>query len=214
MNRFCLLLVGILLLSFSLNCKKVYEMYDKNVSGVVLSDELIEKYIKAVKSLHKLGPSIPQKLAEKGGSEATGIELYNEIDSVIKEAGFKDYFEFVKVNAKVAWAWNVSQGELGIAKFQGMTDNGIKQMEEAITNPDVPEETKAELRKAKQDILNNWAHNKKYADISMSIVRPLTNEHDLEIIKRHQKELMEAYTGIPQEKLQEIDSSLFISKQE
>ena len=90
----------------------------------------------------------------------------------------------------------------------------IKQMEEAITNPDVPEETKAELRKAKQDILNNWAHNKKYADISMSIVRPLTNEHDLEIIKHHQKELMEAYTGIPQEKLQEIDSSLFISKQE
>jgi len=212
MNRFFLFILGILLLLFSFHCKKIYEMYDRNVSGVVLTDELIEKYTKAVKSLHKLGPSIPQKLAEKGESEATGIELYNEIDGVIKEAGFKDYSEFVKVNAKVAWAWNVSQGEMGIAKFQGMTDNGVKQMDEAIANPDVPEETKAELRKAKQEILNNWAHNKKYADISMSIVRPLTNQYDLEIIKRHQKELMEAYTGIPQAKLQEIDPSLFISE--
>ena len=212
MNRFLIFILSILLLSFSFHCKKIYEIYDQNVSGVVLSDELIEKYIKAVKALHKLGPGIPQKLAEKGESEATGIELYNEIDGVIKEAGFKDYFEFVKVNAKIAWAWNVSQGELGIERFKGMTDNGVKQMDEAIANPDVPEETKAELRKARQEILDNWAHNKKYADISMSIVRPLTNRHDLEIIKRHQKELMEAYTGIPQAKLQEIDPSMFITE--
>lgn len=212
MNRFCLSLVCILFLSFSFNCKKIYEIYNQNVAGVELTDELIEKYIKAVKSLHKLGPSIPQKLAEKGESEATGIELYNEIDAVIKEAGFKDYFEFVKVNAKIAWAWNVSQGELGIQKFQMMKDSGLQQMDDAIANPEVPEETKAELRKARQEIIDNWAHNKKYADISMSIVKPLTNEHDLEIIKRHQKELMEAYIGIPQEKLQEIDSSMFITE--
>lgn len=212
MNRFVVSIFGILLLSFSLNCKKIYEIYNQNVAGVELTDELIEKYIKAVKSLHKLGPSIPQKLAEKGESEATGIELYNEIDGVIKEAGFKDYFEFVKVNAKIAWAWNVSQGELGIARFQMMKDSGLQQMDEAIANPDVPEASKAELRKAKQEILDNWAHNKKYADISMSIVRPLTNRHDLEIIKRHQKELMEAYTGLPQAKLQEIDPSMFITE--
>ena len=212
MNRICLSIVCILFLSFSFNCKKIYVIYNQNVTGVELTDELIEKYIKAVKSLHKLGPSIPQKLAEKGESEATGIELYNEIDAVIKEAGFKDYFEFVKVNAKIAWAWNVSQGELGIQKFQMMKDSGLQQMDDAIANPEVPEETKAELRKARQEIIDNWAHNKKYADISMSIVKPLTNEHDLEIIKRHQKELMEAYIGIPQEKLQEIDSSMFITE--
>lgn len=212
MNRFFVAIFCFLFLLLSFNCKKIYEIYGKNVTGVVLSDELIEKYIKAVKALHKLGPNLPQKLAEKGEGAVNGMELYNEIESVIKEAGFKDYFEFVKVNSKVAWAWNVSQGELGIARFQMMKDSGLQQMEEAIANPDVPEETKAELRKAKQEIIDNWAHNKKYADISMSIVRPLTNQHDLEIIKRHQKELMEAYTSIPQEKLQEIDSNMFISE--
>lgn len=212
MKRIVIFTMVFLSFSQSFHCKKIYQMYETNVSGVELTDEMIQKYIKAVKALHKLGPSIPQKLAEKGESEATGIELYNEIDSVIKEAGFKDYFEFVKVNAKVAWAWNVSQGELGILRFQMMKDSGLQQMDEAINNPDIPEETKTKLRKAKQEIINNWAHNKKYADISMSIVKPLTNQHDLEIIKRHQKELMEAYTGIPQERLQEIDPSMFISE--
>ncbi len=212
MKRIVIFTMVFLSFSQSFNCKKIYQMYETNVSGVELTDEMIQKYIKAVKALHKLGPSIPQKLAEKGESEATGIELYNEIDSVIKEAGFKDYFEFVKVNAKVAWAWNVSQGELGILRFQMMKDSGLQQMDEAINNPDIPEETKTELRKAKQEIIDTWAHNKKYADISMSIVKPLTNQHDLEIIKRHQKELMEAYTGIPQERLQEIDPSMFISE--
>jgi hypothetical protein len=210
MNRFFLFLV-IIVLGLLLDCKKIYEAYDKNVSGVTLTDELIEKYIKAVRSLHKLGPSIPQKLAEKGESEATGIDLYHEIDNVIKEAGFKDYFEFVKVNAKVAWAWNISQGELGIQKFQGMKDEGLKQIEETLANPEVPEETKKELRKARQEIIDTWMHNKKYADISMNIVKPLTNEHDLEIIKRHHKEIMEAYTGLPQEKLQDIDFNVFIN---
>lgn len=212
MKRLILFTIVILVCLELFNCKKIYQMYGQNVSGVELTDEMIQKYIKAVKALHKLGHSIPQKLAEKGESEATGIELYNEIDSVIKEAGFKDYFEFVKVNAKIAWAWNVSQGDLGIKKFQTMKDSGLQQMEEAIANPDVPEETKAELRKAKQEILDSWEHNKKYADIAMNIVKPLTNEYDLEIIKRHQKELMEAYTGMPQEKLQEIDPGMFITE--
>ncbi len=212
MKRIVIFTMVLLSFSQSFHCKKIYQIYETNVSGVELTDEMIQKYIKAVKALHKLGPSIPQKLAEKGESEATGIELYNEIDSVIKEAGFKDYFEFVKLNAKVAWAWNVSQGDLGIARFQTMKDNGIKQIEETLANPEVPEETKVELRKTKQEILDNWEHNKKYADIAMSIVRPLTNRHDLEVIKRHQKELMEAYTGVPQEKLQEIDSSIFITE--
>lgn len=131
---------------------------------------------------------------------------------MIKEAGFKDYFEFVKVNAKIAWAWNVSQGELEIERFKGMTDNGVKQMDEAIANPDVPEETKAELRKARQEILDNWAHNKSMRIFPWALFVLFTNRHDLEIIKRHQKELMEAYTGIPQAKLQEIDPSMFITE--
>ncbi|TGN09845.1 hypothetical protein EHS11_12285 [Leptospira ilyithenensis] len=193
-------------------CGKLYEIYQNNVSGIELTDELIQKYVSAVKALHKLGSDIPKQLAEKGESEATGLELFNQIESIIKDAGFKDYAEFVKVNAKVAWAWNVSQGELGIQKFQNMKDDGLKQIEDTLADPSVPEEAKIELRKAKQKITDDWSHNKKYADISMSIVRPLTNSHDLEIIKRNQKEIMEAYTGIPQNKLKEIDPSLFITK--
>ena len=211
MNRKIIFTIVIFILMQSFNCKKIYQMYGQTVSGVELTDENIEKYVKAVKALHKLGPNLPEQLAEKGDS-ATGMEVFNEIEGVIKDAGFKDYFEFVKINAKVAWAWNVSQGEVGIQKFQIMKDNGIRRMDESIADPQVPEETKEELRKARQEILANWEHNKKYADLTLNFVRPLTNEHDLEIIKRHQKELMEAYTGKPIEELSEIDSNLFFGK--
>jgi hypothetical protein len=81
MNRLILFTIVILGFLQLPNCKKIYQMYGQNVSGVELTDEVISKYIKAVKALHNLGTSIPQKLAEKGESEATGIELYDEIDS-------------------------------------------------------------------------------------------------------------------------------------
>ncbi|WP_411824495.1 hypothetical protein [Leptospira sp. 'Mane'] len=212
MKQHLLFILIFISLFLSIQCKKLYEVYENNVSGIELTDELIAKYVKAVKGLHKLGPDIPKQLAEKGESNATGLELFHQIESVIKDAGFKDYAEFVKVNAKVAWAWNVSQGELGIQKFQNMKDDGLRQIEDTLVDPSVPEEVKAELRKTKQRIIEDWSHNKKYADISMSIVRPLTNHHDLEIIKRNQKEIMEAYTGIPQNQLKEIDPTLFITE--
>lgn len=187
-------------------------MYQTNVSGVDLNDEIIQKYVIAVKSLHKLGPNLPQELAEKGESAATGMEVFNQIESAIKEAGFKDYYEFVKVNSKVAWAWNVSQGEIGMQKFQIMKDSGIQRLDESLNDPNVPDDVKAELKKTRQEILDNWAQNKPYADLAMKVVRPLTNEHDLEIIKRNQKILMEAFTGRPIEELQEIDPNLFLKK--
>ncbi|TGN17193.1 hypothetical protein [Leptospira idonii] len=210
MNRFFITTFFLSTLLVFSQCGKLYEIYDQNVSGVELNDDVIRKYVTAVKALHKLGPDIPKKIAEK--NDPTGLAMFAEIESVIQQAGFKDYAEFVKVNAKVAWAWNVSQGELGIQKFKTMKDQGLIDLEEALNNPNVPEETKIELRKTKDRIINDWAANKKYADIAMKIVKPLTNEHDLEIIKRNQKELMEAYTGISQAKLKEIDPSLFITK--
>lgn len=209
MKRYFVLILFMMLL---VHCNKIYQMYNSNVSGVELNDEVIEKYIKAVRALHKLGPNLPQELAEKGESAATGLEVFNQIESVIKEAGFKDYYEFVKVNSKVAWAWNVSQGEIGMQKFQVMKDSGIQRLDESLNDPNVPDDVKAELRKTRQEILDNWAQNKPYADLAMKVVRPLTNEHDLEVIKRNQKNLMEAFTGRPLEELQEIDPNLFLKK--
>lgn len=191
---------------------KIYDKYRETVQGEELTDESVVKYIKTVKALHKFGQNLPQNIAETKGDPVTGIEGYSQIESIIKENGFDSFAQFVKINAKVAWAWNVAQGDIGIQKYQSLKDAGTEQLQSAINNPDVPEETKVELRKSLAEIEASWQHNKKYADMTLNFVRPLTNEKDMEIIKKHQKELMEAYTGRPIEELVDIDPKKFITE--
>ena len=49
--------------------------------------------------------------------------------------------------------------------------------------------------------------------MTLKFIRPFTNEKDLEVIKKHQKELMEAYSGLSLKKLNEIDASQFLNRQ-
>lgn len=193
--------------------QKLYGDYHKVVAPAgELTDERVQNYINAVKKLHKLGPKLPQKIAESKNNQVGKVDLYNEIDQLVKDEGFTDYFDFVRINAKVAWAWNISQGHIAMDKFQKMNDNGIKQIDEALKTPNLPQETRQELLKAKEEIQKNWNHNKKYADISLNFVKPLTNQNDLTMIKKYQKELMEAYTSIPIDQLKEIDPDIFLNQ--
>jgi hypothetical protein len=208
----------IILFTFFGNCKpdfwkeKIYDNYKETVSSVGdLTDEQVLKYIKVVRELHKLGPSLPEKIADHEGDPGMGNAVFTEIEKEIKDGGFKDYTEFVKVNAKVAWAWNVSQGEKGIQDFKTMKDIGVEKLNEALANPNIPEETKVELRKTLAETEANWAKNKKYADMTLTFVKPFTNENDLAVIKRHYKELMEGFTGRSLEELNQIDPKQFLS---
>ena len=192
--------------------KKIYDNYKETVSSVGdLNDETVLKYTKVVKELHKLGPSIPEKIAGREGDPEVGEEVFSQIEKIIKDGGFKDYTEFVKVNAKVAWAWNVSQGEKGIQDIQTMKDIGVSKIKEALANPNIPEETKVELRKTLAETESNWEKNKYYADMTLNFVKPFTNKNDLDVINRHYKDLMEGFTGRTLEELNIIDPKDFLS---
>lgn len=213
-------LIAIILLIFlgNIDCKldfwkkKIYDNYKETVSSVgELTDETVLKYIKVVRELHKLGPSIPEKIAGREGDPEVGKEVFSQIEKIIKDGGFKDYTEFVKVNAKVAWAWNTSQGEKGIQNFQTMKEIGVSKLNEALANPNIPEETKVELRKTLAETESNWEKNKYYADLTLNFVKPFTNKNDLDVINRHYKELMEGFTGRSLEELKSIDPNSFLS---
>ncbi len=203
-----------LFLSFCGEAKdKIQGAYNKTVSGVEVTDENVVKYVAAVKALRELGPDIPKKLAEREEKIKAGMEIYSQIEETVKKAGFKDAPEFMKLNAKIAWAWNVSQGETGMQKMETMKDEGLAKMDAAINNPATPESAKEELKKAREVINENWEKNRKYAEMTLKFIRPFTNEKDLEVIKKHQKELMEAYSGLSLKKLNEIDASQFLNRQ-
>lgn len=203
-----------LILSFCGEAKdKIQGAYNKTVSGVEVTDENVVKYVAAVKALREIGPDIPKKLAEREEKIKAGMEIYSQIEETVKKAGFKDAPEFMKLNAKIAWAWNVSQGETGMHKMETMKDEGLAKMDAAINNPATPESAKEELKKAREVINQNWEKNRKYAEMTLKFIRPFTNEKDLEVIKKHQKELMEAYSGLSLKSLNEINASQFLNKE-
>ncbi len=196
--------------------EKLYEMYHQQVSSVGdLTDEMVLKYIKTYRILKKNGRNYLQYISKDPDKGQAG---FNAIQKDIQSGGFEDYAEFVKVNAKIAWAWNLAQARIGMEKqgklqkwAQSTTDSGIAVIQKQLNNPDVPESTKKELRKTlaqlqaqKKTLAGTYAKNKKWADWAMNFTKPLTNSKDIEVILRHKNALMEVFTGLSREQLNKI----------
>lgn len=194
----------------------LYKKYHEVVSSAgELDDAKMQKYIKTMGILRKTGINFQKWLEEnpEGGKDG-----FAKIESAIQEGGFEDYATFVKVNAKVAWAWNMAQAEVGMERqknlneaSQDMTQQGIDLIDQQLADPNLPEEAKAELRKTreqlvqqKQVIKDTWDKNKVYADWAMEVVGPLTNDKEVALVKKYESELMEVFTGLSKEQIDQI----------
>ena len=205
--------------AFSCYQEATYEMYRKRVQAENLTDESVQRYIKTYRVLRANGQNY-LKFIEKEGNEP---EAYRQMEETIKKGGFQDFGQFVRVNAKIAWAWNLAQARVGLKKQQQLQewgqhelDKGIRQVEEALADPAVPETAKTELRKTlaelqqgKQRLGSTYKKNMRWAEWAMNFAEPLTNDRDTKIVMRHEKELMEVFTGLSRRQLDEIqDHSL------
>lgn len=197
--------------------KKIYEMYHKQVSSIGnLDDEMVVKYIQTYRNLRTFGIEFTNYIKQNPKEKQ---QIFSKIETIIRDGGFTDFSEFVKVNAKIAWAWNMAQARIGLEKQQNLQDWGQKSLaegeqmiEEQLANPNVPEESKKELRKSlqqlrenKQNLKNTYQKNLKWANWAMEMTMPLTNEQDMEVILRHEKELMEVFTGLNAQQLDQIN---------
>lgn len=197
----CILLISGLLLS---SCaveeeaeNQIVQLYKKvSKSNMPLTDELVEKYIVAYRNLKKQGPEILNDVNKSNGDVNAANAQFNNIEKTMQDAGFKDYPEFVVVNARIAWAFNIIEGTAAVGDFEGRKDDGLRQIDSVLALPEVPEETKAELRKSREAITKDWDKNKKWADFTLEKINKLTSDADKEVIKRHRKQLLEVYSGI------------------
>ena len=194
----------------------LYKKYHEVVSSVgELDDTKMQKYIKTMRILRQEGINFQKWLEQNPDG---GKDGFNKIESAIQEGGFEDYATFVKVNAKVAWAWNMAQAEVGMENqknlneaSQDMTQQGIDMIDQQLADPNIPEETKAELRNTreqlvsqKQVIKDTWDENRVYADWAMEVVGPLTNDKEVALVKKYETELMEVFTGLSKEQIQQV----------
>jgi len=178
-----------------------------------LTDQDVQNYIKAYKALKEQAPGILEQVNKNKGNEQIGKDQFGNIEKTIKDAGIADYPTFVKLNVKIGAIFSIAQGEKGMNQFSKMKTDGNQQIADAIkmydsliADPNTPENAKAEFRKAKeqmnaanQQINQDWEKNKKWADLVMDKTKKLTNifvnEKDIEVVMKHEKEIMEAYTG-------------------
>lgn len=187
--------------------------------GDSLTDEQVLNYIKVYKKMREAAPGMLEKINQNPDDSQAGKEGFNNFENIIKDGGLKDYPQFVMLNAKIGSIFSIMQATEGMDKFSNMNESSKNMLDEVIAeyqkiidDPEMPEETKnsarqgiEELKKSKKELSENWEKNKFLADFVLNQVKKISglivDEADIEVVKHHEKEIMEAYVGFPMPEL-------------
>jgi hypothetical protein len=185
---------------------------NKGPENVTLTGQKIEAYLNSYKEMKEKTPQILSDVNTKPVDiEKVGI---GDFEAIVKKNGLSSFKEFVVINAKVGAVYSILNAEdfmnmMGNMKTEGLTqlDEGMKQMEAQINDPNVPAEAKAEMKKALEEMKANKAKvnsefdkNKGWADLVLDKTKSITNlfidKAEAELVKEYFEKITEAYTGI------------------
>ncbi len=167
------------------------------LKGPEITDQVVENYINAYEGVKRVAPQFLSQMDQAGGDPAAtqGDEAYHKIEAVIKESGFSSYAEFVQVNAKIAAHFSLLEGRGFADKMEQMHAIGTEEFDQALANPDLPPAARAELERARQEVIDNYARNKPYAEGVLKATELATDEKTLEVLRRHQDRLRKVFAG-------------------
>ena len=181
-----------------------------------LTDQKIQNYIKAYKRLRENAPKILANLNQNGETIDASSMGFLEFEKIIKDAGMEGYPDFVRTNAKIGVAFSLIEAHKGVNRADNLRESGkemindaIAFMQKQIDNPDVPEETKEELRqqieehkKNKKLLVKTYSDNTEIANLVIKQVEKIrgmvVNQSDVEAVERNHADLYEAFTGFPE----------------
>ncbi len=161
-----------------------------------LTDDQVVAYLEAYRALRKAGPKLAERY--KAGEQVpleSARQDFAGIEGELRKAGFPGYAEFVRTNAKIAWAFNTAQGRAFLQDFAGRMSEAESELQKAIADPQVPEEAKRELRAQLKTLKAEYAKNKKWAEVSMQVAGRLTDPASVEVILRHRAQLEAVFQG-------------------
>jgi hypothetical protein len=181
-----------------------------------LTDQKIQNYIQAYKGLRENAPQILANLNQNGETIDASSMGFLEFEQIIKDAGLEDYPDFVRTNAKIGVVFSLIEANKGMKRSENleqsskeMIDDAIVFIQSQIDNPDVPEETKEELRqqieehkKNKKLLVKTYSDNTEIANLVIKQVEKIrgmvVNQSDVEAVERNHADLYEAFTGFPE----------------
>lgn len=188
-------------------------------TGGDLTEQKIENYIDVYQKLREIAPDILEQINKNPENSDIGLEKFSEIESVIKDGGFRSFADFVRTNAKIGAIFTVIQANSAMENYEDLNewsnesfDSGIAEYEKLIADPNIPEENKKEyrqaieeLKKSQNEVNDDWDANKKWANLVLKGVNKIkgliVSEEEIELVKKYEAEIYEVYTGIPQPEL-------------
>jgi hypothetical protein len=167
--------------------------------GKKITDETVANYIKAYVRLKQAGPELAERMRNAQGKEIEidqGMAGYNEIEKIIKESGFESYQEFVEVNAKIGLAFSQIEGRQFMNEMDQMHSIGFEEIDKQLADPQVPEEAKAELRRARKEGRREYGKEQTLGGGSDERRgNDRGQRKPWRWVRRHAKEIRDAYTG-------------------
>jgi hypothetical protein len=179
--------------------------------NVTLTTQKIEAYLNSYIEMREKTPQILSDVNTKMVDiEKVGV---GDFEAICSKNGisFKD---FVVLNAKVGAVYSILNAEdfmnmMGNMKADGdvQLDEGMKQMQAQIDDPNFPAEAKEEMKKALEEMKKNKAKinsefekNKEWADLVLDKTKSISNvfidKTEAELVKQYFNKITEAYTGM------------------
>jgi len=174
-----------------------------------LTDQKIQNYIKAYKGLKENAPKILTNLNQNGETIAAGQLGFLEFEKIITDAGMESYPDFVRTNAKIGIIFSLIEANKGMERSENLEQSSKEMIDDAmafiqtqIDNPDVPEETRIELRQQirehksnKKLLTKTYSKNTKIAYLVIEEVEKIremvVNQADIEAVQRNHADLFE-----------------------
>jgi hypothetical protein len=153
-----------------------------------LTDKKIEQYVKAYAAIERIAPDLVVGSGDdnvpKGGHDKLAA-----IEAAVQSAGFKDYKQFSRTNAAVAWA----VGQAQAAKFKGGLASeqtaALKELDAQLNDPNVSASTKARLEAERKRIEEDFTKKKRVAELATGVTGWFTDQESVAVVARHGKEL-------------------------
>lgn len=165
----------------------IFLLADCGLFDTKLTDQNIRQYITVQKRLISLGLA--------AGAEGTKGDETKQIEKIVRDAGFKDMIDFMKVAVKIGTAMSLVQGSSFYEGMDETTRNGVREIDAALADPDTPAEAKTELRRNRELLISNWEKSSQYARPVLNFTGKLVDEDSRALIKKYEKELLGVYNS-------------------
>ncbi|GAB4195976.1 MAG: hypothetical protein OHK0057_02530 [Thermoflexibacter sp.] len=165
-------------------------MSEEAIVKIKLNDDLMKKYINAVKVLKEKGQEI-----DNNANAISSLYQYSQIESLVKETGFKNVNEFVAVHTKVVWSMVSFQSgeEIKNIDYDKAKSESEKSLEEALKDPNLTEEAKKQLEQARELMNSSLSQSKESMQQYLEQIKKYATEEDVAIVKRYMEDLKKVY---------------------